>query len=493
MGNSLDHRDLLPKLKNINTRFMLKRIITLFLLSLTVTTLLGQLRIVGKISSPQSDEIAFQYKISPVQMEPFVEKAEIASNGSFELELNLESPQMVTLRHGEQLVPLYLFPTGYVELRAKGSKLSESIEIEGAGGSIASSRFLKDWMAEQESRENLMATYDAVRNADNAQEALTGMLERQDIQRQKWESAREKGNLPTEFIQFFDLRLTYQQANTLSELEAMYRYFHDGEEFNVENPDQLTNMTREVPLLRPEAVNISQYLEFVDNQLNKRLEDREYEDPKDYYAAKFEAIESLDGAVKVAVKAKLIADVLSYGNPIYIEEAIHSLPEEEGGQLYYDMLLPAFEKAMELAPGRQAPHFKLMSAEGEEFNLKDLQGKLVYVDFWASWCGPCLAEMPYTRELIEQYQEHEGIAFLFISIDDDEEAWRQAMEEENIPGIHVWSQGFNSEVPQAYNVSAIPNYFLIAPDGTILDPFPPRPSSGQLGEIFEKNMGEGGR
>lgn len=108
--------------------------------------------------------------------------------------------------------------------------------------------------------------------------------------------------------------------------------------------------------------------------------------------------------------------------------------------------------------------------EGEKVALSSVvgEGKYVLLDFWASWCGPCMREVPYLLETYKEYKD-KGFEIFGVSFDQDATAWKGAVESKEMNWIHVSElQSFNNEAAEAYAVRSIPSNFLIGPDGTIV-------------------------
>ena len=128
----------------------------------------------------------------------------------------------------------------------------------------------------------------------------------------------------------------------------------------------------------------------------------------------------------------------------------------------------ALEKAMALQPGRPAPDFTLADLGGQQVSLSQFRGKVVLLDFWASWCGPCIANLPSIRELKKRTTDL-PVVFLNLSLDSSDAAWRKAIEEHGIDGVHVRSGVSGSGPVVDYNVRGIPAYFLVDPQGIIVE------------------------
>lgn len=143
-------------------------------------------------------------------------------------------------------------------------------------------------------------------------------------------------------------------------------------------------------------------------------------------------------------------------------------------------LTDAYLKMDKLSSGKMAPEFTLKSLEGKDVSLKDFRGKVVYIDFWASWCSPCRYEMKNgSPKLHAKFKDNKDVVFLYISVDSKIDAWKKAIADDKIEGIHLLSQAKSSSdspIAKAFNVSGIPHYAIIGRNGRIFDNNAPRPS-----------------
>jgi len=132
--------------------------------------------------------------------------------------------------------------------------------------------------------------------------------------------------------------------------------------------------------------------------------------------------------------------------------------------------------------GAPSPTFNYPDNNGNSVSLEDLKGKYVYIDVWATWCGPCKGEVPYLKEIDDEFKGKD-IAFVSLSIDkmEHKEKWLKMIQDEKLQGIQVLAdKDWNSDFVMAYNIKAIPRFILLDKNGNIVDANAPRPSDPSL-------------
>ncbi len=137
--------------------------------------------------------------------------------------------------------------------------------------------------------------------------------------------------------------------------------------------------------------------------------------------------------------------------------------------------------------GNISPTFDYENHKGGKTKLEDLRGKYVYIDVWATWCGPCLAEIPHLKKVEEKYHG-KNIEFVSISVDTDKdhEKWKKMVVSKELGGIQLFADNNrNSDFIKAYDINIIPRFILIGPDGKVIKADAPRPSSASLIELLD--------
>ena len=143
---------------------------------------------------------------------------------------------------------------------------------------------------------------------------------------------------------------------------------------------------------------------------------------------------------------------------------------------YLPLLTEKITHRDKIAAGSPALDFTINTVDGKTMKLSDLKGKVVFMDFWASWCGPCMGEMPYAKKIEERYKRKD-VVFVYVSIDADEAAWKKKMDELQLAGLHMRDGvgGWSGPVAKLYGVQGVPSYFLIDKDGRYALDSAPRP------------------
>lgn len=144
-----------------------------------------------------------------------------------------------------------------------------------------------------------------------------------------------------------------------------------------------------------------------------------------------------------------------------------------------------------IAKGQPSPKFvNYVNKDGGTTSLDDLKGRFVYIDIWATWCGPCMAEIPIFEE-IERSYHGKNIKFVSISVDKqkDHGKWKKMIGDKQMDGMQLLADNeLKSQFIQDYSISSIPRFILIDPDGKIVSANAPRPSENEKLEVLFSSL-----
>ena len=144
----------------------------------------------------------------------------------------------------------------------------------------------------------------------------------------------------------------------------------------------------------------------------------------------------------------------------YVEMNKDDSPDRDRAMLYISQ--------PELARALMAPPFVVSTIDGKKISLDDLQGKVVLIDFWATWCEPCREALPHVREISKKF-DGQPLVVLSVSVDTDETKWKEFVSKNEMTWPQYCDHGFTGPVAKSFGVHAIPNTFTIDADGVLLD------------------------
>jgi thiol-disulfide isomerase/thioredoxin len=139
--------------------------------------------------------------------------------------------------------------------------------------------------------------------------------------------------------------------------------------------------------------------------------------------------------------------------------------------------------------GQVAPPFIARDSSGKSYSLDDFNGKVVYLDLWASWCIPCRQEIPYLKKQVEKYKDNNDIVFVSIGVLDDSLKWKKAVIEDQPSWLQLYDN--KALVAKSYFTNSVPKYVLINKKGNIESFDAPFPSAGrELESLLQKVLSQ---
>jgi thiol-disulfide isomerase/thioredoxin len=154
-----------------------------------------------------------------------------------------------------------------------------------------------------------------------------------------------------------------------------------------------------------------------------------------------------------------------------------------GEEIFKDAVERKFGKVKNLSQGNKAEDVTFVNIDDKEVKLSHFKGNTIVVDLWATWCGPCMKEMPYFERLKEKFSD-EKVKFLSVSIDKNS-VWKKYLGKHKKEGIQLQ---IDREKLESYNIVGIPRFFVISPNLEIITVYAPKPSSGELEKLISRSL-----
>jgi thiol-disulfide isomerase/thioredoxin len=187
------------------------------------------------------------------------------------------------------------------------------------------------------------------------------------------------------------------------------------------------------------------------------------------------------------VKFTSLLEMIKYKGPWDFKELYEPFLKNSSRNTYRNSLNKTIEEWEAISPGTEVPDFVFTDITGKQMKLSDLSAKLVYIDVWATWCGPCLREHPYWDALLAEYNEKD-IEFLTISIDNTRDPWEKMIKEKEMTGNNWFADNaWQSDLAKYFMIRGIPRFLLLDGERKIVDPSAERPS-GNIRQIFDRYL-----
>lgn len=169
----------------------------------------------------------------------------------------------------------------------------------------------------------------------------------------------------------------------------------------------------------------------------------------------------------------------------YLFEGIIALAKDEA---FINTLNQKMKNIGSMVNGAPAPAFELLDQNDQKVNLEDFRGKYIYIDFWATWCKPCIAEIPSLKKVEEKFKD-KNIVFLSISIDNQKDVakWKKFIADKELHGTQlIGDNGWESKISKDYVIQSVPRFVLIDTEGFLIDIDAPRPSDSKLTKTLNR-------
>lgn len=439
------------------------------------TTVNHSVKITGTIENPVSENASFRYGDSTHTTD--------VVDGKFVLEFELTQPEMITFKHGSESGGLYLEPGDNVTLTLDPEQFDETLKLAGEGAEESNYLLAKYLLNEKynEKRKDIFSS---------SPTEFTASMDKIKMENEKHLDTYAKAhqNMNTDFIKNEKSSILYTWATDKVNYPAYYPYYAGADAPELELEDDYFLFMDKMDLNdeaafennRKYASMVNAYINGIGKKAGKGL---------DNLAGMFEATNDKiqSNKIKSGILSKTLTNFLNYNDATGAEKYVDMFNEMSTDDKQKKAIADAHTTAMKLLKGKPAPTFNYTNTEGEEVSLENLKGKSVYVDVWATWCGPCKREIPHLKELEAQYHDNEDIVFMSVSIDkmEDKDKWLKMVEEKELGGVQLMADNdWKSSICKDYAIRGIPRFLLIDKNGNIMDKNAPRPSSKEIKEVM---------
>ncbi len=427
----------------------------------------GYTVIEGKIAIPAGNEAGLTVINDLLRHDKTIFTTPVSHDGTFKLAFKPDQPMLVRFEHMFENMLIYVSPGDRIKLSFEAENMWKTMRFEGDGAN----------------NNNYMVAYYNKFNKEVDQTYIN--LEADGMTTADF--TRYADSIKTAKMQFYeDYKRTRPFTGNFGEYakgDILYNWAYDKLRFaatqNWETGNAYYGFMNQITVQNDKLIASATYTPFLQTYFDYLYQQKRLQSGTKIgtaVAEKYQFIKSkLSGNLQHYTAARMLINACNTEDIQDIEPVYNQFQLINPYPAYDQVLGEKFRIAKKFAPGSPAPEFMLFDPDGNAVFLSDFRGKVVYMDFWASWCNPCLQQMKYTKEL-EATLKDEDVVFLYVSLDTNEEAWKDMIRKREIKGIHVRTAGADSEMAKDYNVMGVPVYFFIDKNGNFAGK-PPLPSA----------------
>ena len=437
----------------------MKHIVTLLFgifVTCSVFASTGTVAITGTVTNANVTTISVMHLDNQILV-----SAELDADGHFKMSAKIEDGYY-TLMYGRNSQHIYLYPKDQLTITFDANHFENSLTFEGKGAE-RNNYLANKSVADAKLTEDLQAFYkvdeaEYHQNLENVKSTHLASLATYEVEA-FFESAEKKS-------------LEYDRLLSIQNYSNSYKFYIGGE---IQPSDDFYKPLQKVKLDHAEDYQKQPYYRYLVNSI---------------YSDRIDAAPTVDAMLAELRKVPSQPVAISLVNGFYSKIS----SKKERAKDYLDLIkrvtkhqpfIEAAEKqyaeimnSKGLKNGDMSPFFSYESIDGKTVSLSDFKGKYVYIDVWATWCAPCISQVPYLKALEKRFHS-KNIVFVSISVDkeDVKGKWKQMVADKALGGVQLFADNsFDSDFMTAYAINSIPRFILIDPQGKIVDLEAPRPS-----------------
>lgn len=416
----------------------------------------------GKIENPKGNKLnisgnGFKHEIS------------LNEDGSFSDTLRIENTGYYTLSHGRERSAIYTQAGDNLKVTLNTNEFDETLKYEGKGAEKNNYLAAKFLANEDFEFQKVYAQEEAdfVKTIEDKKTAMEKLL-------------HDAKGLDADFVEKEKTNIHYGYLANLARYPNYHPYFSKKENFKPS--ENLLNPLKGVDYDNEKDFNLyDSYKEIATGHHMKSI----YTD-----SLIIDNVIALKNLKSQGLKNALANELEYFISPSNknAEKIYDNLMMISNSDDFKEKLTKKYNKIKNLITGKPSPSFDYENHKGGKTALADLKGKYVYIDVWATWCGPCLGEIPSLKKVEEQYHG-KNIEFVSISIDTKNayETWKKMVVDKELGGIQlIADKAWKSKFVTDYAIDGIPRFILLDPEGKIVSADAPRPSSPKLIELFNE-------
>lgn len=407
------------------------------------------------------------------------------SGGNFDQNFAIQQPGFYTLEIGNSRFEVFLTPKSNLIIHADSLSNPLSVHFSGELGRENEHLLRLSEAANQINYRELFMS-----QTDDFKHFMDSILSEKSESIQK---LNQEDKLNADFLRLMEIKNLASFGDKLLKYPMYHAYYNKSDEPAL--PENYYQFTQSIDINNEEYFKLREVKQFVSGLLSYYSDQMLKENGQDPEQADILIQSELQTINKYIqnqkIKNNLLYESLSnhmgYYGPANLDPTIQYFFEFCTDSSLQAKMTQEYKDWDYLRPGKPAPEWEAITLNGEKVNSTAFLGKYLYIDIWATWCGPCRREIPYLETLAEEFK-NKNLTIVSVSVDKDKEAWAK-MVGEGMKGNQLFAEGaFQSELALRYRVNAIPRFLLIDPNGMIINVSTDRPS-GKIADLLNSLPG----
>lgn len=416
----------------------------------------------GKIENKKGDKVT-------ISGNDFKHEVKMNEDGSFADTLRIENSGYYTLTHGRERTSVYTKAGDNLNVTLDAAKFDETLKYEGKGAERNNYMAAKFLANEDFDFQKVYAQEEAdfVKTIEEAKTKMEKLL-------------NDTEGLDMDFKEKEKANIHYEYLANLSRYPNYHPYF--AKKTNFKPSETLLDPVKKVNYDDANAFTLyDSYKELVASHFMEKVYTDSLLTP---------SLDEIKGLKSQNIKNELASQMSYMLSPSFkkADELYKTLQVLSDKEEFQKELTKKYDKIKNLVAGKTSPTFDYENHKGGKTTLADLKGKYVYIDVWATWCGPCIGEIPSLKKVEAAYHDKD-IEFVSISIDtkDAYKTWKKMVVDKELGGIQlIADNAWKSKFVTDYAIEGIPRFILIDPNGNIVNADAPRPSNPELVKLFDE-------
>lgn len=413
------------------------------------------------------DFISFQEEQIPLVVD---------ANGKYHFTTDLQDPVLAYLNCGEKSLQMYLFPGDNINIDFDVNNFPHSVRMQGKSAA------LNTYLLEEEKAFAPQFEALVLKSERLDPEAFMDFAKSLNKKRnQFFDKYKKKNDLTSMDEAFIQSNLEYAYATMMFNYEDIQQYIQGKEE--VVLPKNYFSFLKNMQISAEGILPNIHYVDFI----NQFLEHQTKLGDNQFFTKTELAKQFFKGEVLAFVQAKELATKCQLGKAHLYGNAIQKFIASNEHEQYNNVLRAIYNENKPIQTGSTAPDFALKDIDGNTVQLSDLKGKVVCIDFWATWCRPCIKSMTYSQRMVNQYKGKD-VVFLYVSMDENASSWESYVKGQGLQGNHLNAssgKGYLSDIAKLYRVKQLPTYVIVDKDGKVAYNKAGSPGNTVLGNLID--------